>query len=249
MKIDALVFDLDGTAIPPQIDGLPSARVIAAVKEAKKKCHVSIASGRSLPLVTKIVDALGIDDLCILNGGASLYSGKTKEYVWQQQVDPHTLEQALFQLKKFNEFQVDDDRYQGRVSFSAYQVQGPVNLFGIFALPQSQAQEVVAIIEKLPGLVAHAMGSWTPNMFDVHITHELATKKHALQSLLARLNVDHKNVMVVGDGGNDLPLFELAGFKVAMGNGSEALKAKADWIAPTVDEDGLAVAIEKYILS
>lgn len=54
--------------------------------------------------------------------------------------------------------------------------------------------------------------------------------------------------MVVGDGGNDLPLFELAGFKVAMGNAEEVLKKQADWIAPSVDEDGLAVAIKKFIL-
>ena len=110
-------------------------------------------------------------------------------------------------------------------------------------------EEIVNIVKETSGLVAHAMGSWTPGTYDVHITHELATKKHALQSLLARLNVDHNNVMVVGDGGNDIPLFELAGLKVAMGNGADALKNKADWVAPSVDEDGLAVAIEKYILS
>ena len=55
--------------------------------------------------------------------------------------------------------------------------------------------------------------------------------------------------MVVGDGNNDLPLFELAGWKVAMGNGADVLKEAADWIAPSVDEDGLAVAIERFILN
>jgi len=56
------------------------------------------------------------------------------------------------------------------------------------------------------------------------------------------------HTMVVGDSGNDLPLFERAGLKIAMGNGTKELKKRADWIAPTQEEDGLAVAIRKYIL-
>lgn len=246
--IQALVFDLDGTAIPQAFDGMPSLRVIEAVAAAKKHCHVSIATGRPYSYSKEILEALGIEDLCILSGGSCLYSCKTHEYVWKQELDTHLLEEVLFRLKKFRDHEVEDGVHKGRVPFHSYKPLGSIDLLCIFSVTREESEEIVSTVAQSKGLVAHAMGSWKIGTYDVHITHELATKKHALQSLLARLNVDHRQVMVVGDGGNDLPLFELAGLKVAMENGSEELKAKADWVAPSVSEDGLAVAIEKYIL-
>jgi HAD superfamily hydrolase (TIGR01484 family) len=100
--------------------------------------------------------------------------------------------------------------------------------------------KIVSLIKEIDGVTAHPIVSWKKGLFSISITHELATKKHALQALLSHLNVKIEDVMVVGDGGNDLPLFELAGWRVAMGNASEELKAAADWVAPSVDEDGLA---------
>ena len=228
---------------------MPSKAVINAVRKAKKVCHVSVATGRPLSYTKDILKALEIDDLCILSGGSCLYSCKTNEYVWKQEMDIHLLEETLFKLKKFRDHDVEDDTFGKRVLFREYHPKGSLCLTCIFSVNKEESQEIVDIVKQTSGLVAHAMGSWKAGTYDVHITHELATKKHALQALLSRLNVDHKKVMVVGDGGNDLPLFELAGLKIAMGNGSEELKAKADWIAPSVDEDGLAVAIEKYILT
>lgn len=55
--------------------------------------------------------------------------------------------------------------------------------------------------------------------------------------------------MAVGDGYNDYPLLMAAGFKVAMGNAVPEVKAIADYIAPSVDEDGAADVIEKFILN
>lgn len=247
MNIQALVFDLDGTAIPQTFDGMPSAAVIAAVKAAKKRCHVSIATGRPYAYAKHILEALGIEDLCILSGGSSIYSCKTNAYIWKQEMDPKFLQEVFFKLKRFGAHIMEDDRQLGRVRLADYHPSGNICLSCIFAVTQPEADEICSTVGETSGLVAHAMGSWTPDVYDVHITHELATKKHALQALLSRLNVDHKHVMVVGDGGNDLPLFELAGLKIAMGNAAQELKDKADWVAPSVYQDGLAVAIEKYI--
>src|SRR5581483_4144627 len=52
----------------------------------------------------------------------------------------------------------------------------------------------------------------------------------------------------VGDGPNDAPLLEAAGLAVAMGNAAPPLKAIAHVVVPSVHEDGLAVAIERYVL-
>ena len=46
---------------------------------------------------------------------------------------------------------------------------------------------------------------------------------------------------------NDIELFEAAGTSVAMGNGVEAVKKAADYVTETVDNDGAALAIEKFV--
>lgn len=248
--IRALIFDLDGTAIPAKIDGTPSSAVIQAVAEAKKYCHVSVATGRPYPYAHAILESLAINDLCILSGGAVIYSVREQKNVWEQQMDPEGIEEVLYPLKTFvgsHLMETDAETYR-KYPVQEFTLKQPANMVCIYAVTHTEADRILRSTQTISGFAAHAMPSWTPGLFDVHITHELATKKHAMQALLALLNVDHTCTMAVGDGGNDLPLFELAGIKVAMGNASDMLKKAADWIAPSVDEDGLAAAINHFIL-
>jgi hypothetical protein len=62
------------------------------------------------------------------------------------------------------------------------------------------------------------------------------------------LGVAPERVMAVGDSENDIPMLRAAGFAVAMGNATPALKAVADWIAPSLDEEGAAVALRRWVL-
>lgn len=246
MNIQLLVCDLDGTAIPKATAGLPSKKVIEAIQRAKKYCHVSIATGRPLELCEPILASLGIEDLCILNGGSHLYSCKTKQYVWKKEIDPQLLQTIFKELRGFD-YLVADEKHLLRSSIKTYCPTDPVALSCIFAMPHTTATSIVKKIEQYPGVNAYIVSSWTEGAYDIHITHELANKKYALVSLASHLNIDLGSTMVVGDGGNDLPLFEVAGLKVAMGNSDQTLIERADWIAPSVDDDGLAVAINKYI--
>ena len=53
---------------------------------------------------------------------------------------------------------------------------------------------------------------------------------------------------MIGDGTNDLPLLSLAGRAIAMGNAPDEVKRMADYVTLDVDQNGLAVAIEKFLL-
>ena len=53
--------------------------------------------------------------------------------------------------------------------------------------------------------------------------------------------------MSFGDGENDIPMIKAAGLGVAMGNALDTVKAVADTVALTNDENGVAAAIRKYI--
>ena len=73
--------------------------------------------------------------------------------------------------------------------------------------------------------------------------------KGRLIALLAeRLRVPREEILVVGDMENDLEMFRLAGFAVAMGNAADTVKRAAQAVTLSNDEDGLAAAIERYVL-
>jgi hydroxymethylpyrimidine pyrophosphatase-like HAD family hydrolase len=74
------------------------------------------------------------------------------------------------------------------------------------------------------------------------------SKEDALRRLAVHLGIPQAQVMAIGDQGNDAGMIAWAGVGVAMGDGSPAAKAVADWIAPPLAEDGAAVAIERFVL-
>jgi len=73
-------------------------------------------------------------------------------------------------------------------------------------------------------------------------------KGDALRRLAEHLGVPQAQVMALGDQDNDASMIAWAGVGVAMGNGSRATRAAADWIAPSLADDGAAVAIERFVL-
>lgn len=73
-------------------------------------------------------------------------------------------------------------------------------------------------------------------------------KAASLERMLSRLGVSRDELIACGDGLNDIPMLQYAGFSVAMGNSYDETKKYANAIVGTNEEDGVAEAIEKYIL-
>jgi Cof subfamily protein (haloacid dehalogenase superfamily) len=73
-----------------------------------------------------------------------------------------------------------------------------------------------------------------------------ADKGSALGLVLRRLEIDCSQVMAIGDGLNDLPMFAHARIKVAMGNARPELKDRATAVAPTNDDEGVAWALKHF---
>ncbi len=82
----------------------------------------------------------------------------------------------------------------------------------------------------------------------VEVSIREADFQRGLAKLRELLEIPQEDIIAVGDGGNDIHLFASAGFNVAMGNAVPELKAAADLVAPGVEEDGLAWAVETLIL-
>lgn len=76
-----------------------------------------------------------------------------------------------------------------------------------------------------------------------------ASKGVGVRILLDHLGVAVEEIMAIGDGENDLEMIEMAGWGVAMANGSNKTLAVANAVVKSNDEDGVAEAIERFILS
>jgi Cof subfamily protein (haloacid dehalogenase superfamily) len=73
-------------------------------------------------------------------------------------------------------------------------------------------------------------------------------KGGALKQLLKDLKIAPEQVMAIGDGENDIEMLQQVGMGIAVGNAKEKLKAVAKHVVASNDEDGVAEAIERYVL-
>jgi Cof subfamily protein (haloacid dehalogenase superfamily) len=83
--------------------------------------------------------------------------------------------------------------------------------------------------------------------FNIEVMGEGVNKGEGLRFVAGKLGVGMKNVMAIGDYYNDMEMIEEAGFGVAMENGVDEIKAAADFVTASCDDDGVAIAIEKIL--
>ena len=79
--------------------------------------------------------------------------------------------------------------------------------------------------------------------------HPFIDKANTLSVLLEKLNIPSADIVAIGDGVCDVTMIQLAGLGIAMGNAQDSVKACADVIILSNEEDGVAVALEKAILA
>ena len=87
-----------------------------------------------------------------------------------------------------------------------------------------------------------------PGVDFINVLTPGVSKGKALEALASHLGIPLPEVMAIGDGANDVSLLSKAGLAVAMGNATSEVKAVADYVTLDVDHDGVAAAIERFLL-
>lgn len=248
MQYKAIIFDLDGTAIPNKPNGMPSERLIKAIELAQDKIKLCAATGRPITNAKSILRALNLKDPCVISAGTQIVDPVTENILWEATLEPADVTAILNICKPYHYEMLVRNELMGEGGSAATRqtVDGHVNVMYVMGCAPSDAEAILSELEKLPLVTAAGVTSWTHEGIDIHITHKEATKEHAVAELLNILGLNKDEVIGVGDADNDVHLFAGVGLKVAMGNGTDRLKGLADKITDTVDDDGLAKVIEEF---
>ncbi|MEE6450915.1 Cof-type HAD-IIB family hydrolase [Gottfriedia acidiceleris] len=85
--------------------------------------------------------------------------------------------------------------------------------------------------------------------FNLEVTHINGNKGYGLKALASYFNIPLENTVAIGDEKNDLPMLNIAGLSIVMGNAEEEVKISSDVVTLSNDENGVAYAFEKYIFT
>lgn len=117
-------------------------------------------------------------------------------------------------------------------------------------------EKIIKKINTLEGLEPFVICSYLyksdENTFEskyIDIAKNGCSKKNAIHILADKLGIKQEEIIVMGDGGNDISMFECAGLKIAMANAEKYLKEKADFITTSNNDNGVAKAIQKFIFN
>lgn len=245
-RYKALMMDLDGTLVKNAEHALPSKSVIEAVNRAGKYLHTGIATGRPVFMIENILKSVQFTGVSIVNDGAQIIDVKTRKVYAEKLIhteDLPIIEEILHKEK------VKEIFLQSVTKDIPFDKTHTEKVFAVISsqLSEKQCDSILGKIHDVPTLHAYKFHAWEGG-FGINITPLTATKQHGILEVAQILDIRTDEIIGIGDSYNDFPLLMACGLKVAMGNAVDEVKAIADYIAPSVDNDGVADVIGKFIL-
>ena len=113
----------------------------------------------------------------------------------------------------------------------------------------SRLQEIKGLETPGIGNYSHKTKTYAFESKFIDVMKKGCSKKNAIYYLADKLKIKKEEIIVMGDGSNDLSMFECAGLKIAMENANEKLKEKADFITASNNDNGVAKAIQKFVFN
>ncbi|HTL88570.1 MAG TPA: Cof-type HAD-IIB family hydrolase [Leptolyngbya sp.] len=270
--IRLLVLDIDGT-IAGKSNNIREPVREAIAQAQKRGVQIAIATGRMYRSGLRFHQTVGSTLPLMAYQGAWIQDPSTQNVLRHWSVPKA---QALELLDYFEQpklrkllsihFYINDDLYiRSMTPETAAYVQRsgivPIEVGDLRSTIDLKPTKVLALsddIDLIDSLLGALRTQYTPA--ELYLTTSVATffeatnpkanKGSAVKYLAEELlNLKPENVMTIGDNFNDLEMIQYAGTGVAMGNAPEGVQKIAQWVAPDVEADGAAVAIEKFLLS
>ena len=262
--IKLVVSDVDGTIVQPD-KSLSPGTIAAAARLQAAGVKLAVVSARPPRGMTYITETLKLEaPYAGFNGGMLVGpDGNTVEWnpappeLVQRALDLYAENGVDAWLFTQNEWLVRDpagayvDRERITVKFNERVVDDftpYIGQVGKLVGVSKDFDKLGQIERELQGIVGDNASALRSQTYYLDLPHKHANKGYAVRALARHLGLDLSEVATLGDMVNDVPMFRVAGFSVAMGNGSDDAKAAATTITGANDHEGWADAIDKLIL-
>ncbi len=247
MKIQLVLADIDGTMVQPASNYISSPVLQATKILQSKNIRLAAVTGRHFEMAKPFFESLGVTTPCVINGGSTIVEPQTGKVISERLLPVESAREAIAILMPVCTVAESSGIRMGASSSDTQIVEPTSHIWA--SVPAELADQVVQTINQIDSAVAHANpgpgGDFSRT--GIQVTHIEGDKFHGVQNLLKLLRIESEAVMGIGDGDNDLPLLQASGLKIAMGNAPEMLRNAADHVVGTVDEDGFAEAVIKYL--
>lgn len=264
-----LVLDVDGTLIGH--GAYPSPRVTDAIMAAKARgTIVALGTGRASEACYHLFQHLSLDGLHIVFDGAAIVQWPSNDIVFLQALSPIATRRAIELAREYNLFLeiyahdfyfIEDDgvlaEHQRRKLQLTPLITDLMSLVNrvkvvkcqVLAADAEQKRRADLLTEEMQN---HCKVAWSLDpsngIYFGNLVSRYVSKGGALRELVDYQGVSLEETVVVGDSYNDMGIFTVAGTAVAMGHAPDELKELADVVVSSVDDDGVAEAVERYFL-
>ncbi|MFT6925269.1 MAG: Cof subfamily protein (haloacid dehalogenase superfamily) [Psychromonas sp.] len=264
-----VVLDMDGTLLNSQKE--ITERVRTAINAAKAiGVKVVLASGRPIDGMLPTLETLGLTTLddYVLTYNASLTLNVASKEVIRSEFLTGQDARDIYHLAV--ELGVNMHAYSTKLGLITPKIsqyteheasinQIDINICDFTTLDPAEemlkimmidnAELLTAAINRLPDSFQEKYSMAQSAPFFYEFMSKKSGKANGVAALATYLGLSHEEVICVGDAGNDLEMIAYAGLGVAMENATEDVKAVADYITLSNDQDGVAHVFEKFVLA
>ena len=264
IKYKLLALDIDGTLLNDKRE--LTDRTVEAIKRAiDSGVHVTLCTGRPIQGVKWLVESLGIKAPVITYNGAEIVDPASGEILFKNQLLPSD-------AVKIAEY--GRDRGVTLIIWSkgelyGYPMNERVDFYKQIALTEpKEATDIKGLAERgitkiiwfdeidrvnqfkteLNKSDFKSVTYVTSNPRVLEFFNSKVSKRISMEKLADMLGVSRAETVAIGDGYNDVPMLEGAGLSIAMGNAPDDIKAMCHKVTLDNNSDGVAYAIEEYIL-
>ena len=262
-----IVCDLDGTL------RAFDAKVSAAVHEAMQAvvdagAWITIGTGRGLQMLKPYLSSVAVNAPLICCNGGLILDPRTHEVLhvhpmplalahdviqlvqerrWGAMIYLDDMETLLLHSSSEPGFELRRDGVTvRRIADPAAEMVRPPHKVYIYTDSPQNTPEAAELLQEHVGERARIVAAGSRGL---EVLLPGVSKARAMAWLAQRLGVAREETIAIGDAANDLEMLQWAGLGIAMGNAMPTARAAADWIAPTADEDGVAVALRRFVLN
>ena len=270
MKYKLLVIDVDGTLLNDQKQITPHTKA-AILKAQQMGVHVVLASGRPTGGILPLAQELELNNYggyVISYNGAQIIDMPTGKVLFEKRLNPELIPYLDKKAKK-NDFaiftyledflitdSIDDPFVQQEANLNNMHIRQVSNFPNAIdfepckcILASDNEEELVGLENHWKKKLAGAADVFRSEDYFLEVVPPSVDKGNAMALLMEMLKMSREEVIAIGDGIADVPMLQLAGLGIAMGNARDSVKVCATAMTLTNEQDGVAVAIEKAILA